>query len=789
MPAALPDAPARSSFIHDQIEDDLAAGKTEVVVRFPPEPNGYLHLGHVKSMCLNFGLARDYAARAVTRCHLRFDDTNPETEDIEYVRAIQRDVRWLGFDWGAHLYHASDYFEQLYDWARQLIRDGKAYVDSQDLDAIRANRGTVTEPGTPSPYRTRTVQENLDLFERMRAGDFPDGAHVLRAKVDPQPGDAWPVMGHPNMKLRDPVMYRIRHAAHYRRGDAWPIYPLYDWAHGQSDAIEGITHSLCTLEFDVNRPLYDWYLDALGFEAGARPHQYEFARGNVDYTVMSKRKLRTLVREGHVAGWDDPRMPTVAALRRRGVTPEALRAFWESAGITKTNSRAEMAQLEYAIRDDLNTRAPRVLAVLDPLTVTVTNWPENEVDYLHGDYWPRDIDREGSRPVPFGRTLLIERDDFEETPPKDYYRLAPGRAVRLRHAYVLRCDEVVKDAAGEVVELKCTYFPRDEHGHDTSGLNPKGTIHWVTADHAVEAEVRLYDRLFRVPDPDDVPEGGSFLDHLNPDSLRVVTGYLEPSLRTAQVGDRFQFERQGYFVVDEDSIAEDSTKGALVFNRTVTLRDSWGSEEEATTGESAEAKAARKERQRQLEAERGDPVEALDADARMAYNRYEGLGVSQGDALLLAQDSLLATFFDAALAAHGDAAAVAPWVTNEVQRVRKDTPLADLKFAAADLAALVALVDDGTLSNRAAKQVLDAMAETGDAPAVIVEREGLRQVSDVDTLAPVIAEVLGRFPDKVAAYQGGKTKLIGFFVGQTMRATGGSANPALVKALLVEALS
>ncbi|MEM8556572.1 MAG: glutamate--tRNA ligase family protein, partial [Bacteroidota bacterium] len=483
-------------------------------------------------------------------------------------------------------------------------------------------------------------------------------------------------------------------------------------------------------------------------------------------------------------GWDDPRMPTVAAMRRRGVTPEALRAFWESAGITKTNSRAEMAQLEYAIRDDLNTRAPRVLAILDPLKVTVTNWPENEVEELEGGYWPRDIDREGSRPVPFGRTLYIERDDFREDPPKDYYRLAPGRAVRLRHAYVLRCDEVVKDDAGEVLELKCTYFPRDEQGHDTSGLNPKGTIHWVSADHAVQAEVRLYDRLFRVPDPDDVPEGGSFLDHLNPDSLRVVTGYLEPSLGKAQVGDRFQFERQGYFVVDQDS-----TDGHLVFNRTVTLRDSWGSEEEATTGESAEEKAARKERQRQLEAERGDPVEALDADARAAYDRVASLGVSQGDALLLAQDPLLAQFFDDALAAHGDAATVAPWVTNEVQRVRKDTPLADLKFAAADLAALVALVDDGTLSNRAAKQVLDAMAETGDAPADIVEREGLRQVSDTGTLGPVIAEVLGRFPDKVAAYQGGKTGLLGFFVGQTMRATGGSANPALVKELLAEALS
>jgi len=440
-------------FIRAIVVEDLRAGTHggKVVTRFPPEPNGYLHIGHAKAICLNFGIAQEVGANA--RCHLRFDDTNPETEDMEYVRAAQEDVRWLGFDWGEHLYFASDYFQQMYDYAEHLIREGKAYVDSQDEEQIRLGRGSVTEPGTPSPYRDRSVEENLDLFRRMRAGEFPDGAHVLRAKID---------MASPNMLLRDPVLYRIRHASHYRTGDAWCIYPLYDYAHPIEDAIEGVTHSICTLEFETNRPLYDWVVE--NTPTPNRPRQYEFARLNLDYTVMSKRKLLTLVREGWVSGWDDPRMPTIAGLRRRGVTPEAIRAFADMIGVAKTESRVDIGKLEYAIREDLNAKAPRVLAVLRPLRVTITNFPEGEVEWIDAPYFPRDVGREGSRRVPFAREILIERDDFTEEPPPGYRRLAPGRAVRLRHAYVIRCDDVVRNDAGEVVELRCSYDPASRTG-------------------------------------------------------------------------------------------------------------------------------------------------------------------------------------------------------------------------------------------------------------------------------------------------------------------------------------
>jgi glutaminyl-tRNA synthetase len=545
-------------FIRAMVARDTAAGKWggRVATRFPPEPNGYLHIGHAKSICLNFGVAGEYGGT----CNLRFDDTNPLTEDQHYVDAIKEDVRWMGFTWAGE-YYASDYFERLYEFAVVLIQSGKAYVDSQSEEEIRLGRGSLTRPGLESPYRGRSVAENLDLFGRMRAGEFPDGAHVLRAKID---------MNHPNFLMRDPLLYRIRHASHYRRGDAWCLYPLYDFTHCLSDAIERITHSLCTLEFKDNRELYDWIVHEVGIVEP--PEQTEFARLNVDYTVLSKRKLVRLVREGHVRGWDDPRMPTIAGLRRRGVTPEAIRAFADMVGVARVESRVDVDKLEHAIRDDLNPRVPRVLCVLRPLRVVITNWPEGQVEQLDAPYYPHDVPREGSRALPFSGVLYIERDDFQEHPSKGFFRLAPGREVRLRYGYLVTCTDVVKNAAGEVVELRCTYDPATRGGNTPDGRKVKGTIHWVAAAHALTAEVRLYDRLFTKPDPDDVGDEEDFTASLNPTSLVVLPdARIEPSVALDPPGSRYQFERQGYFVSD----ALDSTPGALVYNRTVPLRDTW----------------------------------------------------------------------------------------------------------------------------------------------------------------------------------------------------------------------
>jgi glutaminyl-tRNA synthetase len=548
-------------FVRAKVVEDLRSGRYggRVVTRFPPEPNGYPHIGHAKSCCLNFGIAQEYGGV----CHLRFDDTNPETEDIRYVQAIQEDVRWLGFDWGDKLFFASDYFERLYAFAIVLIKKGLAYVDSLSEDEIREYRGTVTTPGRHSPYRDRSVEENLDLFARMRAGEFEDGAHVLRAKID---------MAHRNMLMRDPLLYRIRHASHYRQGDSWCIYPLYDFTHCLSDAIENITHSLCTLEFENNRPLYDWVLDSVGIQR-PRPEQTEFARLDLDYTVLSKRKLIRLVEGGHVSGWDDPRMPTIAGLRRRGVTPEAIRSFCDMIGVDKVNSRVDIGKLEHAIRDDLNRRAPRVLCVLRPLKLVIENYPEGKTEWLDAPLYPHDVPKQGSRKLPFSRVLHIERDDFMESPPKKFFRLTPGGEVRLRHAYIIRCRDVVKDPrSGSVVELRCTCDPDTLAGPPRDGRKVKGTIHWVSAEHALPCEVRLYDRLFCVPDPDNAPAGQDFIATLNPDSLIVLRDALvEPSVANDPPGTRYQFERLGYFISDP----ADSTPGALVYNRTVTLRDTW----------------------------------------------------------------------------------------------------------------------------------------------------------------------------------------------------------------------
>jgi glutaminyl-tRNA synthetase len=557
-PNATSEAPAAPvDFIREIVIDDQETGRHNgrVRTRFPPEPNGYLHIGHAKSIVLNFGVAEEFGGA----CNLRFDDTNPTKEDVEYVEAIEDDVRWLGFNW-AGIYFASDYFEQLYQFAEQLIRDGKAYVDSLSADEIRDYRGTLTEPGRNSPYRDRPIDESLDLFRRMRTGEFPDGAHVLRAKID---------MASPNVNMRDPILYRIRHAHHHRTGDAWCIYPTYDYAHPLSDAIEGITHSLCTLEFEDHRPLYDWAIDNLKAFARfpSRPQQIEFARLNLNYTVMSKRKLLALVEQKHVAGWDDPRMPTIAGIRRRGYTPEAIRDFCARIGVAKKENVIDVALLEHTVREDLNRRAPRAMAVLRPIKVVIDNYPEGKVEELEAINNPEDSSA-GARRIPFSRELYIEQDDFREVPPKKFFRLSPGQEVRLRYAYILKCERVVKDASGAVTELRCTIDEGSLRG-ETAQRRVKGTIHWVSAPHARDAEVRLYDRLFQSEDPG--AGGRDSLTDLNPHSLEVLTGVkIEPSLASAAIGTRFQFERNGYFCVDPDS-----RDGKPVFNRTVTLKDTW----------------------------------------------------------------------------------------------------------------------------------------------------------------------------------------------------------------------
>ncbi|MCA9515385.1 MAG: glutamine--tRNA ligase/YqeY domain fusion protein [Myxococcales bacterium] len=762
------DDTAPTNFIRDIIDRDLAAGRYQrVVTRFPPEPNGYLHIGHAKSICLNFGLARDYGGQ----CNLRFDDTNPTKEEQEFVDSIQADVRWLGFDWGPHLYFASDYFQTMHDLAVGLIEKGLAYVDSLSKEELREHRGSLTEPGRESPYRSRSVAENKDLFERMRKGEFPEGAHVLRAKID---------MAAPNMIMRDPLLYRIVHAAHHRSGDTWCIYPMYDYAHCLEDALEGISHSICTLEFDNNRELYDWVLENTGFKE-PRPHQYEFARLNLDYTMMSKRRLRILVEEGHVEGWDDPRMPTIAGHRRRGVTPEAIRAFAELVGVAKTNSVVDLGKLEFCVRDDLNQRAPRVMAVLDPLKVVLTDWPADKVDELDASYWPHDVPKEGTRKVPFGRELWIERADFAADPPPGYHRLVPGGEVRLRYGYVIRCDEVVRGDDGEVLELRCSHDPASRGGNPADGRKVKGTIHWVSAAHAVPADVRLYDRLFTIANPDAAED---FRAYLNPTSKVDVRAMLEPSLASAAAGSHWQFERQGYFFADPVLHGA----GRLVFNRVVTLKDTWGKkagdvptevvrlEKKVPDGDKRPDKRTRAEARAAARAE--DPRLA----ARLAT--YGELGLADDDADVLAGDLALADFFDAARAAHADVASVAKWVVNVLLAEVKERPVEDLPFDGAAFGRLVALADAGDVSASGAKAVLEVMLREGGDPAAIARREGLEQVHDEGVLEAAIAAVLDRESEQLARYREGKTQLFGFFVGQVMKESGGAANPQLVRDLL-----
>jgi glutaminyl-tRNA synthetase len=777
------------NFITEVIDADLSAGRhTRVVTRFPPEPNGYAHLGHAFASYLDFMTAQDYGGV----CHLRMDDTNPEGETQEYADSIIRDMQWLGWD-TSHLFYASDYYEKFYAYAQQLIRKGLAYVESVSAEEMARLRGTVEQPGTPSPYRDRSVEENLDLFRRMRAGEFKNGEHALRAKID---------LAHPNFKLRDPVLYRIVHVPHYRSGDAWCIYPMYDFAHPLSDAIEGITHSMCSLEFVDNRAIYDWLMDNLCSkeETGRTPpRQYEFGRRSMEYTVVSKRKLRRLVNEGFVRGWDDPRMPTISAMRRRGVTPEAVRAFAAQIGVSRTNRTVDLALFENAVRDDLNARAPRVMAVVRPLKVTIKNLDEERM--LSLPYWPPDLVRDSAdgrvllpngervppeqamREVPLTRELVIERDDFSADPPKGFKRLTPGGAVRLRGAGVIRCDEVLTGADGEPTELHVTLLGEE--------AKASGVIHWVSATRGVSAEFRLFDRLFTVPDPDGAgaqpmdpeqpghedetqPLNTDFLRFVNPQSLVVTRGLVEPSVTRAPASARYQFERAGYFWRDP----VDSREDALVFNRIITLKDTW-----VRKAEAAEPKADSRPKPEER-AEVATPTRPALADEQQAvFTRLRQHGVSENDAYLLARELQLAAYLEGASSTQ--LAGLAPWVVNDLATpIREGTNRIEVEA----LAALVALVVEGSISSRIAKDVLAEAQASGEAPASIVERKGLRVVSDEGQLRAAIQGVLDANPQKVAEYRGGKKGLAGFFTGQVMRATGGQADAKTVARLLNEML-
>jgi glutaminyl-tRNA synthetase len=812
-------------FIREIVARDVREGRHDGVVRtrFPPEPNGYLHIGHAKAICLDFGVAREFGGT----CHLRMDDTNPLTEDPRYVEAAARDVRWLGFEWEGPIRYASDYFPRYYELALQLVRDGRAYVDSLSEEEIRAYRGTVTEPGRPSPHRDRDVEESLELFRRMRAGEFRPGEHVLRARID---------MAADNMKMRDPLLYRIVDGHHYRTGDEWPIYPMYDWAHPLGDALEGITHSFCTLEFEENRELYDWVVEntrpeGTESEPGAwspRPRQYEFSRLNLDYTIMSKRKLARLVEEGDVQGWDDPRMPTLAGLRRRGVPPRAIRRFCDEVGLSRADQRVQVSKLEHVVRDELNRAAPRVMCVLEPLKLVIENYPEGKTETVETPAFPRDVDREGTREVPFGRELYIERDDFRLDPPEGYYRLAPGREVRLRHAYFVTCREVVRDEeSGEVTELRCTYDPETRGGAAPDGRSPSGTIHWVPAGASLPAVVRLYDRLFRVADPEADTE--DFRENLNPASLRVMRNVrIEPGVAGDPEDLRYQFYRQGYFVRDPGAevgggtpAGEDRAGGTpgdpttegptLVINRIVQLRDPWaerreaaaeGDEGEAASGGAPGESAARREAEHVPPAQRpgAEHERRISADRRRAREEDPGLarrfrayqdemGLSEEDADLLTGDRELAAFFEDALDAGPGPRPVANWIIHELRgRMDDERTLADLPFGGRQLGRLVGLVEEGTVSQPAGRRVLEILLHEGGEPSDIVEREGLGAIADRDALAAVVEEVVADHPEEAERFRGGQEGLFGFFVGRLMAATDGRADPELARELLRQAL-
>ncbi|MEA2099323.1 MAG: glutamine--tRNA ligase/YqeY domain fusion protein [Campylobacterota bacterium] len=743
-------------FLRTIVEEDLKSGKyKEVITRFPPEPNGFPHIGHAKSIFINFGIARDYNGH----CNLRMDDTNPTKEDTKYVEALKDAVEWLGFDWGENVYFTSDYFSKIYDYAIELIKMGKAYVDSLTEDEIRQYRGTVTESGKRSKFAERSIEENLDLFERMKNGEFKDGEHILRAKID---------MSAANMKMRDPLLYRIRHAHHFRAGDEWSIYPMYDFAHCLSDYLEGVSHSLCTLEFENNRDIYNWVLDTLGLKS-PRPYQYEFARLGINYTVMSKRKLLELVEGGEVSGWDDPRMPTIAGYRRRGYTPESILNFCDQIGIAKANSMVDVAQLEFCIRDDLNKKVPRVMCVLDPLKVTIENYEGSEE--IDAPYYPHDVPKEGGRKIPFSKEIYIERDDFMENPPKAYFRLTSEQAVRLRHGYIITCKEVIKDADGNIVEIKAQYHSDSKSGSDTSGIKVKSAIQWVSAKEAKTIEVRVYDRLYS----SQTPEG---MEDLNPNSLQIIKNALiEPAVILEKPDERFQFERQGYFYADPI----DYTDETPVFNKIVGLKDSYAKKKKTTKSES-------KPQTKKIQVD--GEVASMSEEQKTLFDKYTGdLGLNGEVANILARDEYLSRFYEEALSVLNSPVNLSNMVVNEVARELKQIEIDELKFTAKQIAQLVEMIDDKTISSKIAKQVFEEMAKSGENPTQIVEAKGLVQISDPSIILPIVDEIIAKNPDNVDKFKAGNTKLLGFFVGQVLKATGGKANPKVVNSLVQEKLN
>jgi glutaminyl-tRNA synthetase len=690
------------------------------------------------------------------------DDTNPTKEDTKYVEALKDAVQWLGFDWGKNVFFTSDYFPKIYEYAITLIKMGKAYVDSIDEEQMREYRGTVTQAGKRSEYANRTIEENLELFEKMKNGEFKDGEHVLRAKID---------MSAANMKLRDPLLYRIRHAHHFRAGDKWCVYPMYDFAHCLSDYIEGVSHSICTLEFENNRDIYDWVLDTLGLEA-PRPYQHEFARLGINYTVMSKRKLLELVEGGQVSGWDDPRMPTIAGYKRRGYTKESILNFCDQIGIAKANSMVDVAQLEFSIRDDLNKKVPRVMCVLDPLKVTIENY--EGLEDIDAPYYPHDVPKDGSRKIPFSKEIYIEREDFEENPPKGYFRLTPTQPVRLRHGFIITCKEVIKDETGKIVEVKAQYHADSKSGSDTSGIKVKSAIQWLSAKEAKVAEVRLYDRLFK----DEAPEG---LEDINPDSLQVIKNALvEPAIILDKPDVRFQFERQGYFYADPI----DYTDEKPVFNKIVGLKDSWAKK---TKTDKLAVKTSPKQEAKKEQVV-GEEV-AMSEEQQSLFDKYKSeLGLNNEVANILARDEKLSSFYEEALLELNSPTSLANIVVTEVARELKEKEASELKFTAIQISKLVKIIDDGTISSKIAKQVFEEMSKSGKNPEQIVEDKGLVQISDPAKILPIIDEIIEKNPDNVAKFKAGNNKLLGFFVGQVLKTTGGKANPQVVNQLVAEKL-
>ncbi len=748
----------KRDFLRKIVEDDLKSGKyKEVVTRFPPEPNGYPHIGHAKSISINFGIAKDFSGR----CNLRMDDTNPTTEDTDYVEAIKDAVEWLGFKWSEDVKYTSDYFEQLYTWAVELIKMGRAYVDSLNEDEIKEYRGTVTTPGKRSKYANRSVEENLKLFEQMRDGVFRDGEHILRAKID---------MNSPNMKMRDPLLYRIRqNSHHFRTGSKWSIYPMYDFAHPLSDYIEGITHSFCTLEFENNREIYDWLIDTLKLEP-PRPYQYEFARLNISYTVMSKRKLLELVEGGYVSGWDDPRLPTIAAYKRRGYTPESILNFCDSIGVSKANSLVDVAQLEYAIRDDLNKKVPRVMAVLNPLKVVIENYEGSEE--IEASYYPHDVPKEGSRVLPFAKEIYIDRDDFSENPKKGYFRLTPNQPVRLKYAYIIEFKEAIKNSNGEIIELRVNYYKNSKSGEDSSGIKVKSAIQWVEASSAKKAEVRVYDRLFK----EELPRG---IEDLNPDSLRVIKDALVESSVDSDISDRFQFEREGYFYKDPI----DYSSSNLVFNKIVSLKDSWA--KKSKPNESKKEERRREPKKVQIDGE----VTPMSKEEEAKFNRFKDeLKLNFEVSNTLARDEVLSNFFLEALEYYSRAVTIANLVTNDVARELKQKESSHLKYSPKDIATLASMIDKERISTKIAKDVFEIMSCEGREPESIVKEKGLEQISNPDELLPIIDDILSKNSDNVKKYRDGNQKLFGFFVGQVLKATGGKANPKVANELIKDRL-